>query len=224
MDSGWEWLVNASAWVLPVVFAITLHEAAHGWMANRFGDSTARLLGRVTFNPLKHVDRVGTILIPGVLMLAQSPVMFGYAKPVPVDFHALHPRRLGMFMVAIAGPATNVILALLCALLLHVDQFVTPEDAPWLFLNLYRAISINCVLALFNMLPLMPLDGGRVVASLLPRSAQRFYGLTERWGIILIMLLLVVPPFFGVSIFQELLATPVFWLVEQVLHLTGNGN
>src|SRR5690349_498660 len=104
-----DWLLDVSAWVIPVVLAVTLHEAAHGWMAEKFGDDTARRMGRISFNPLKHIDRFGTVILPGLLMLAQSPFVFGYAKPVPVDFRRLTPPRLGMFMVAIAGVAMNLL-------------------------------------------------------------------------------------------------------------------
>jgi len=218
-----DWLSDATAWVLPVVLAVTLHEAAHGWMAERFGDDTARLLGRVSFNPLKHVDRFGTIILPGLLLLLHSPFVFGYAKPVPVNFRRLQPLRLGMFMVALAGPGTNVLLALVSGILLHVDKLVTPEQVPWLFLNLYRALMINCVLAVFNLIPVLPLDGGRVVDSLLTGAPKRLFSKLERYGVALVMLALLIPAMLGFSQVQEALSVPIFWLVEQVMWLTGNG-
>src|SRR5579863_9167345 len=111
--------VEASAWVIPVIIAITFHEAAHGFVAHLFGDDTAWRLGRVTFNPLKHIDPVGTILLPGMLLLLRSPFLFGYAKPVPVNFRALRSPRIGMILVAAAGPAMNIVLAILAALAFH---------------------------------------------------------------------------------------------------------
>ncbi len=199
-----DWLTDASAWVIPVVLAVTLHEAAHGWMAERFGDDTARLRGRVTFNPIKHIDRFGTIVFPALLLLMHSPIVFGYAKPVPVNFQALNPPRLGMRMVALAGPGMNIILAFLSALLLHIDHFVTPEQAPWVFLNLYRSMMINCVLAVFNMIPILPLDGGRVVDSLLTGEPKRLFGKLERYGVLIVMLALMVPPMLGSDVVQQM--------------------
>ncbi|MDE3038011.1 MAG: site-2 protease family protein, partial [Pseudomonadota bacterium] len=127
-----NWFSDALAWVVPVVLAVTLHEAAHGWMAERYGDNTARLLGRVTFNPLRHIDRFGTVILPGLLFFTHAPFIFGYAKPVPVNFYRLRPPRLGMLMTAAAGPGTNICLALVSGLLMHLDMLVVPERAPLL--------------------------------------------------------------------------------------------
>ncbi len=218
-----DWFIDASAWVIPVLLAITLHEAAHGWMANRFGDDTAKQLGRITANPFKHIDRYGTIIVPGLLLLAKAPFLFGYAKPVPVNFSRLQPFRKGMFWVAVAGVIVNFALALITGLLLHVDRWVTPEDAPWLFLNLYRSMQINCVLIVFNLIPILPLDGGRAVYALMPESLQRHFKKLERYGIWLVVLVFLVPMAFGITEVAEMaIATPAFWLIEQVLWLTGN--
>lgn len=219
-----EAVLDISAWVIPLVLAITLHEAAHGWMAEKFGDDTARSLGRVTFNPFKHIDRYGTIILPGLLFLLHSPFLFGYAKPVPVVFQRLNPPRLGMFMVALAGPGTNVLLALITGLLLHLDAFITPEQAPFLYENLYRSLMINCVLATFNMIPILPLDGGRIVASLLTGKILKLYNKLERYGIVLVMLLLIVPSLLGSDIADQLIKPPVMWLLEHILLVTGNGH
>jgi Zn-dependent protease len=183
-----------SVWLLPVVIAITLHEAAHGWMAERCGDNTARLLGRVTFNPLKHVDPFGTLILPGLLLLFHAPFLFGYAKPVPVNFGRLnHPKR-DMVWVALAGPATNILLALIAALLLHPAAYLPGSLAAWIGENLANAIIINIVLAVFHMLPLPPLDGGRVVTGLLPNPYAWKFAQLERYGLpILVGLLFLLP-------------------------------
>jgi Zn-dependent protease len=183
-----------SVWLLPVVIAITLHEAAHGWMAERCGDNTARLLGRVTFNPIKHVDPFGTLLLPGLLLLLNAPFLFGYAKPVPVNFGRLRQPKRDMVWVALAGPAVNIMLALASAFALHAAAWLPGELAAWVGQNLVNSIIINVVLAVFNMLPLPPLDGGRVLTGLLPDPWAWHFSRIERYGLlILIGLLFLVP-------------------------------
>lgn len=184
-----------SVWFLPVILAITFHEAAHGWVAERFGDDTARQLGRVTFNPIKHVDPFGTLMLPGLLLLLQAPFLFGYAKPVPVDFRRLKNPKRDMIWVALAGPAVNIALALASALALRAAVYLPTEIAAWVGQNLVNSIIINVVLAVFNMLPLPPLDGGRVVTGLLPQPYAWRFAQIERYGLLILIGLLFLVPF-----------------------------
>ncbi len=218
-----DWLLEISAWVIPVLTAVLLHEIAHGWVAGKLGDPTARLMGRLTLNPLKHIDPFGTILFPLVLVLINSPVVFGSAKPVPVNFSLLRPERLGMALVALAGPVTNILLAIIAGLLLHLDLLITPEQAPWLFENFYRALMINCVLAVFNMLPLLPLDGGRVVTACLTGAPKRIWQKQEKFGLIALLLILLVPGYLGLDTVQSFLLAPTYALLQGIMWLTGNG-
>ena len=216
-------IIDASAWIIPVLLAVMLHEVSHGWVAERFGDPTARSLGRITLNPIKHIDLFGTIILPAILIFAGSPMLFGYAKPVPVNFARLEPPRLGMCAVAIAGPAMNVLLAFLTGLLLHIDHLITPEQSPWLFMVLYRSLILNCGLAVFNMLPILPLDGGRVVYSALRGTPQRWFGKLERRGILIVFALLLLLQYTDYNL-NDIIGLPVSLLMHGILFATGNGS
>ena len=219
----------ASVWILPLVFAITLHEAAHGYVALRFGDDTALRAGRVTLNPLKHVDLWGTIIIPGLLIFARAPFLFGYAKPVPVDFGRLGNPRRDMIWVAGAGPAMNLVLAVISALLLHGAGLFPVEAANWIARNLANSLRINVLLAVFNLLPLPPLDGGRIAVGLLPDSLARPLSRVEPFGIFILIGALFLLPYFGstlgvdINIFHWLVGTPYRFLMELIATLTGQG-
>ncbi len=221
-------LYLASVWVLPLLFAITFHEAAHGFVAWRLGDDTAYRRGRVTFNPLRHIDPFGTVLLPA-LLLYMGGFLFGWAKPVPVNFGRLRRPRRDMVLVAAAGPGTNIALAIASALLFHLVDYLPPEVASWAAKNLCNSVFINLVLAVFNMLPLPPLDGGRVAVGLLPRELALPLARLERWGLFIIIGALFILPFIGgrlgmdLNIFKWLIGAPVDYLFGLIAILTGHG-
>jgi Zn-dependent protease len=230
---------------IPVILAITLHEAAHGYAALALGDDTAKNAGRLSLNPLRHVDRVGTILLPGFLLLSQLLLwqhvwfMFGWAKPVPVSaFKFRNPRR-GMAIVASAGPAMNFLLAFLGALLMPLPRGLLPSGAdpldmaiaqhPVVGSFLVYFILSNLVLGLFNLLPIPPLDGGRIAVGLLPLELARHWARIERLGILLVVLLVfLLPPLlgeFGINFdpFRDTLQAVIPWALNVLFHLTGHG-
>ncbi len=190
-------LYDLSVWVLPLIIAITFHEAAHGFVAHALGDNTAYDRGRVSFNPLKHIDPFGTLMLPAMLLLAHSPFLFGYAKPVPVNFRALRNPRIDMVWVALAGPATNIALALAAAAAFHILDYVPANTAQWIADNLKNALLINVVLAVFNMLPIPPLDGGRVAVGLLPRALGAPLARLEPFGMLILIGILILLPLAG---------------------------
>ncbi|GAV19461.1 peptidase family M50 [Mariprofundus micogutta] len=183
-----------SIWALPVLLAIVLHEVAHGWVADKLGDNTARFMGRLTLNPIKHIDPIGTIAIPLVLVVLGSPFLFGYAKPVPVDFRKLGNPKRDMIWVALAGPATNLVLAVVSALVLMVVVNM-PASMMWaaepLALMCQASIIFNMVLCIFNLLPLPPLDGGRIAVGVLPGPMAWQLSRLEPYGMIIVIALLM---------------------------------
>ena len=180
-------------YALPVLFAITLHEAAHGYVARHFGDMTAHAQGRISLNPIRHVDVIGTIVVPlAVLYMSGTKFLFGWAKPVPVNYSALRKPRQHMAWVAAAGPAANLLMALIWVLLLKL-AVVQPQNGFWAFLGMMSqaGIVVNLVFMFLNLLPILPLDGGRILASLLPRRAAGQYARLEPLGVPLLIVLLL---------------------------------
>lgn len=217
---------NATTWIIPVIFAVTLHEAAHGFVALQLGDDTALRAGRVSFNPLRHVDPFGTILLPALLLMT-SGFMFGYAKPVPVNFGRLRPQRLGMVLVALAGPGTNVLLAIISALLFYGTALAPAAVQQWLGLNLVHSIRLNAVLCIFNLLPLPPLDGGRILVAVLPRPLALAVARIEPYGMMILLSLFVLSYFSartgaGIDPLYWLVAVPTQLLLRLVLIVTGH--
>ena len=221
-------LYDFSVWVLPLVIAITFHEAAHGFVAHRLGDDTAYKLGRVSFNPLRHIDPFGTLIMPAILLLSHSPFLFGYAKPVPVNFRALRDPRIGMVLVALAGPATNIALALVAAVALHGVGLLPDNAAQWLFDNLKNALVINVILAIFNMMPIPPLDGGRVAVGLLPRALAIPLSRLEPFGMLILIGVLILLPLAGsqfglnLDVISAILRTTTGYVIWLILFVTGN--
>lgn len=218
-----------TVWALPVIIAITFHEAAHAYAARLLGDDTASRLGRVSLNPLKHIDPFGTVLLPALLLLAQSPFLFGYAKPVPVNFRALRRPRRDMALVAAAGPAMNIVLAVLAALAFYVVGYLPALAGQWVADNLRNALIINVVLAVFNLFPIPPLDGGRILVGILPQGLAGPLARLERYGFVILIGLFIVLPLLGPQLGLDLgaasqvLSSSVSAVIGWILTLTGHG-
>jgi Zn-dependent protease len=228
MNAAAHWadiLRTATTWVLPVIFAVTFHEAAHGFVAYRLGDDTAARAGRLTLNPLSHIDPFGTVLLPALLFLS-SGFLFGYAKPVPVNFGRLHHPRRDTVWVALAGPGMNIVLAIISSLLFYGVDWAPRSVAQWAAANLVHSIQLNAVLCVFNMLPFPPLDGGRVAVGILPRFLARPLARVEPYGMLILLGLFVVSYVgvrsgLGFNLLGWLIGVPADALIQLVLRVTG---
>jgi len=221
-------LYNISIWLIPVILAITLHEASHGFVALRFGDDTALRAGRVTFNPIRHIDPFGTIALPIMLLVASGGTMaFGAAKPVPVNFGRLHPWRLGVVLVAFAGPGSNLVLAFASAILLHFVPAGSGVGGEWVVNALVASMRINLILFFFNLIPIPPLDGGRILVAVLPENLARPVAELERAGFVIILLALFVLPLLGeqlgldLNVFQWVVGIPAYETMMWIIDLVG---
>lgn len=209
-------LQRVVVWVLPVIFAITVHEVAHGWVAKKYGDNTAFMLGRLTLNPIKHIDLVGTIILPGLLLLTGTGFIFGWAKPVPVDPRYFKNPRRDMAIVALAGPVSNLLMAIAWALCVRTGVVLGMEaiSLPLIYTGV-AGISINLVLALINLLPIPPLDGSRILTGILPDRLAWQYNRLERYGFIILLLLLMT------GALGALLAYPMFVVQKLFFSIAG---
>lgn len=220
-------IYTASTWVLPLLLAITLHEAAHGYVARIFGDDTASRLGRVSLNPLNHVDPFGTVLLPALLLIFHSPFLFGYAKPVPVNFRRLRNPRRDMIWVAAAGPAMNLAMATAAALLIHGVGVLPPGIVQWCLANLGNAITINVILAVFNMIPVPPLDGGRVLVGVLPNALAEPIAALEPYGMMIVIGVFFLLPMLqaqmgiDINLFAQIVTRPAAAIIQMILRLAG---
>ncbi len=206
-----------AVWVLPVLFAITIHEVAHGWVASKLGDKTALMMGRITLNPIKHIDPIGTIVVPAILLFLGG-FIFGWAKPVPVNWNNLRNPRRDMALVAAAGPVTNFLMAIIWAAILKIGIILTQQDMSWAIALVYMGqagIWINLILMVLNLIPIPPLDGSRVMASFLSPKAAYAYSRIEPYGFFIILGLLA----FGILGF--ILLPPVRFLFTMIIAAFG---
>lgn len=218
-----EIIYVSTTWIIPLLLCMIIHEVAHGYAAMKLGDMTAKREGRLTLNPIEHIDLVGSIILPIFLLFVHSPVLFGWAKPVPVNFNNLRNPKRDMGIVAFAGPLSNFILAILFVLIGKVILLFIESGTPmfhWLISNIQNGVALSLIIGIFNLFPVLPLDGGRIVASILPNQYSYEYQKTERFGPFILLGLVFVLPMLGIniigwflSVFMPILLNVVFWFV-----------
>jgi Zn-dependent protease len=221
MNASMNIIQTLAVWALPVIFAVTLHEVAHGWAARSLGDTTAQRLGRLSLNPLRHVDPIGTVLVPGMLLALGGGFLFGWAKPVPVDWRNFRKPRTDMAVVAAAGPLSNLAMAIGWGLLFKIAASTGAQDGIWYGVSLMSraGMLINISLMVLNLLPLPPLDGGRVLLGVLPPRAAFRYAQIERYGMFILILLIL--PIGGTSILSRILYWPFVLSFVAISRLLG---
>ena len=215
-------IYTLTTWIIPLLLCIILHEVAHGYVAYKLGDKTAWLMGRLNLNPARHFDPIGSAFVPGMLWLTGSPVLFGWAKPVPVDFRQLKNPKRDMGLVALAGPLSNVLLAILFVLFARLMLFVLPNDSfltMWIMDNVKNGITFSLFLACFNLLPILPLDGGRILVSLLPKKLAYKYQQTESYGMYILLGLMFLPFVLGVNLIGLFLGSILPYLYNFIMWL-----
>jgi len=214
-------IYTLTTWILPLYLCVILHEIAHGYVALRLGDKTAWLMGRLNLNPVKHFDVVGSFLVPLFLWMMQSPMLFGWAKPVPVDFAQLNNPKRDTGLVAAAGPVANLLLAIVFVLIGKTILFVFPTNwaiTSWMIENIKNGISFSLVLACFNLMPILPMDGGRIVWSLLPQKYANTYAESEKYGLFVLIGVLFLLPMLGLDIVGWFIGT-LYPILAQFVNL-----
>jgi Zn-dependent protease len=222
-----NFVIEISLWLVPLAFAVSAHEAGHAYVARLCGDYTAERLGRVTLNPIPHIDKFGTIVIPIICLMSPAGFIFGYAKPVPINVSALNYPRRDMALIAGAGPLVNIIIAVISAILMHINLANPEWFWSWWSAVLERSVLLNIILFVFNCIPLLPLDGGRIAISFMPSTWAKKFAHIEKYGVVILVFVLFLLPLLGgwvgldLGLAQKLFSNIIFGLSGFVLNIFG---